>query len=884
MTFYRSELELTIKNGRELDQYAVLAAWILSYLRQRFSDEDGAWPSRAGSFGREVRNTCEAVEALTLYRPDAYADQLVAEAVNWLINLPAKESDPDSRQKWAMHPTRFKALATVHAFDSPTIRTAFKRVLKEQPEDEGDDDIDATQYLKNCVLLDAIQRLSRTDQESLGTPRKMQYLIRTLKKRLTLWSTEQRKLNVRDLSYTIALLVNARQVRLLDPEIERAVESLNDSVDESSSREREDSTRFLYAALQLAAHFRGRGNTDQVLRRYLNGLLFQYLQEDLWREKEIFDHAVLLRILQAYYLNRFEEFRLRILSTMIKRGEIADQAALETTNAELAAVVHSRVEVVIDEKDELSGGYTRDHLFRVGFSFGMHIGADDNDPNHSFRKSSVVIKRSTEDAFTQAVVNYARLTDTARPLFARHSPTPHVIKDGQALSYFLVLEDLANHVTLSDLFRNRIDQAELGSKARILLDHSVENISRAHFQLFESAMLPSDSFPGVQLSRLYFSRIEERLTQAYMPALEVDLVPWNSKTGIDTQGYDPGFVGLKYCLATLQSAGDKLQPAMLGLIHGDLHSRNVMLDKEARVVRFIDMDKLRWSGDYAADLGLLLMDISMYRRIMERERDYSVSGRNIRDDIGLKIADGISIPQLRYPSISRATKLFQERLIEQMSYWAYLHNDATWQERLWLAVATALLERIRYQTESKLAQLLYCEGIRLLHELTLHVQSGVLLPCIPFRYRDSQSGNFEAVTGLPTWCRDDSSIQRIHAALSTLSCGTRFVGSSLEYYVELEGAPSLLLATLAPNPHDGVGPTYHSGRLCLPISRETVANAGLNERDYQDVEAVSPDLGEKELCTVIFCDLDTNVDAVIKAIHKAFDRLLGHPGATSTGA
>lgn len=870
MEYYQAELEDAVRTRLEVDQHAVLAAWIISFLRGRFDDDIDAWPSREGSYGREVRNTCEAVEALHAYHPDSQAAKLVDDAISWLVNLPFRETlEPDARAKWLLHPTRFKTLATVGAFDSSAIRTSFRRLLREQFSEEGLDDGDAPQYLRACVLLETLQRLSRRDQEAFATPPKAQQLARLLRRGLVAWQAGQRKLNARDLSYMAALLIRTRLLRASEPLTEQVVETLNAELSARDEHDGTDPTHWLYAALQLAAQFRFHGDTAQVVRRYLRDLVHQYLEGAVWREKEVFDHALLLRILHAYHAQSFEDFRLRVISCMIRRGEMADRSDHQSIHAELGRVIHDRLEVSISDVDELSGGYTPDTIYKVSFGYGFHLGADDGEGAHAARKSSIVIKKSTEDAFLLATRHYQRLGAEVAALFARHPGTPQVLPTESGMSYFLMLEDLTNLMPFSRLFGKRIDLSLPNARSRILLDHSVENICGTLFTLFESAMLPSDAFPGMQLFRLYFARIEDKLTQAFVRTTQKQHAAGsaNGSASLDLHEADPDFAALKGCLAALLAHADRLQPAMLGLVHGDFHSRNIMLDKEAKEVKLIDMDKLSWSGDYVADVGLLLMDVALYRRLVERHEDHSLNPRDIRKGPDLLIGGETSMLTYLYPAASQATQMFQERLMEQISSWAYHHDDNTWQERLWLATATAMLARVQYQQSAQLAALLYAEAVRLLHELAEHLRSGVLLPCVPFPYRDPQTGALRTMPGLPAWCREREVVQRVHELFAELASGTRLVGQALEYHVTRADGSQAVFATLAPAAAYGSREHFAQLHVRLPAGQwpaQPAAAHWIQAGADRSPEPVNPDTEP-----LFGIDEDTTLAELAEALHTA---------------
>ena len=92
-----------------------------------------------------------------------------------------------------------------------------------------------------------------------------------------------------------------------------------------------------------------------------------------------------------------------------------------------------------------------------------------------------------------------------------------------------------------------------------------------------------------------------------------------------------------------------LQPYALGLAHGDFHARNIMVNTKGDEVKLIDLDKLDWSGDYLADMGNLLTDICIYRRVSEPESDYGLARTEL--SLSKSAEPGLAENALRYPSL-----------------------------------------------------------------------------------------------------------------------------------------------------------------------------------------------------------------------------------------
>ncbi len=185
--------------------------------------------------------------------------------------------------------------------------------------------------------------------------------------------------------------------------------------------------------------------------------------------------------------------------------------------------------------------------------------------------------------------------------------------------------------------------------------------------------------------------------------------------------------GLDYYLAIVNRHATMLQPYALGLAHGDFHARNIMVNPKGDEVKLIDLDKLDWSGDYLADLGNLLTDICIYRRVSEPESDYGLARTEL--SLSKSAEPGLAENALRYPSLGRpATVAFQLHVLEQIDHFAAEIGDMSWKPRLWLAAATALMVRVAFHAEREVAAVLYGEAVRLLHDLARYPGAGAAKP------------------------------------------------------------------------------------------------------------------------------------------------------------
>ncbi|MGZ6388898.1 MAG: phosphotransferase, partial [Ktedonobacterales bacterium] len=437
-----------------------------------------------------------------------------------------------------------------------------------------------------------------------------------------------------------------------------------------------------------------------------------YVRSTIPRQWDLVTHVLVLRLLLAYYgpavLAR------GIAAHLLHDTEHRERMTLET---DLQHVIRDRMLIQLGEIEELSGGFTEDRVFRVPFTYSLPL---PNQPSRARPRAvsqpliSLIVKQSTSSALHTAMKNYNRLSPELQQFFARQPTEAEIYKARDSLTYYLPMEDLYGMRTLYDHL-NEWDQPVMEEMHRELLHTAVERVARVSCTLFETTRGKHIHFPGTQHSRLllsdlYRSRIESKLARG------VNHIPWLKKQLDGFSGPYQRFRSLDHYLNIITAHAPMMEPAYLGLVHGDFHARNIMLDDSCGQPKLIDLDKLSWSGDYLADLGDLIADTCIYRRVSEPEREeYGLPS----DDITLS-ANGVHYPILSRP----ATDELQLALLAALGRFAAKIEDTGWKPRLWLATATGLLRRIAFHTDGDsekdalIVAVLYSEAVRLLDELS----------------------------------------------------------------------------------------------------------------------------------------------------------------------
>ena len=776
---------------------AELGALLLRYLRQGHDPRAGAWVQPGRDEHETLRRTCHAAEVLHRLDLDSDTARMVREAGNWLINLPVRDTHGSGdRHDMRVYPSRFKTLAYLGRFEDHEVRRDFQSLLRKEVgglvRNVGESDI-----LTTCIVLDTLLHLERLGRRhEVCSAEQYGAMIRALRMQLRAWRppsgktrerTAARKSeidNARDLSYVLGLLLHADRENLAPRQVASAVEFLTGIVRHRSTGKGGDLVHALYAALQLAEHVSG----DDAVRPALLALLEQlrgiYAHGETTQRWDLMSHTLVLRLLLTFYGD--DAFTRAVAARFLRAAEERHEAEQNLLEMELQTIVKERMTIQLGKIKELTGGFSDDHVYRVPFSYWFPGPGGDHERRDGLDGrgvTSMIVKRSTRDAFLLATDHYNQLPPSIRNLFVRLPSEAQVYKSGRSSSYFLVMEDLTNLYTFRHLF-NEFDQRAMAEHHRALLERATSLACDAVFDMFRQTRSPRANFPGTQLARLYLSQIEAKLTRA------VARVPW-LKNPLD--GYyanDQRYKGLDYYLGIVTKHAHKLAPRGLGLAHGDYHSRNIMLDRDCQRLKLIDLDKLSYAGDYLGDLATLLQDVSVYRRVSEPERDFGLPRDQIIFAANPNAEAGTVENAVRYLALGRsASLLLQERLLDALERFAAEVDDADWKPRFWLATATAVLMRLAFQREKEPAAVIYAEGVRLLHELSRHLEQGQSLPPLlfPVEWPESPLARGAAPDELPEWAGRSDLLRTLHNALRQLGLRPEYDRGAVRYYAPQAG-------------------------------------------------------------------------------------------------
>jgi hypothetical protein len=563
----------------------------------------------------------------------------------------------------------------------------------------------------------------------------------------------------------------------------------------------------LYAALQLAEHRRGDAAAQAALRGLLCDLRLGYVRQEGIRHWTIGHHTLVMRLLATYY---GEAGLARNIAALFLRKTERDRALKEDAfRRELKAVIRERVAVELGAIQELSGGHTDAQIYRVPFRYWYPMPGSRQASTHyetldGTHAASVIVKRSTNDAFHAATENYRQLPQDLREFFVRQPEESQVSKSDGGSAYYLAMEDLVDYAPFGMLL-DRFDQRRMSDEHHVLLERAVERICQASFALFRQTTVPRTGLAGTHLARLYLSPIEGKLMRA------VRNVPWLKNALQEFTVGEQRYRELDYYLRVVSEHATALQPRALGMAHGDLHAGNILLDADCRQVKLIDLDKLSHTGDYLADLGNLLGDVCVCRRVAQPEADFGLPSAAITFPT-VRGEAGTAENAVRYPALGRpATMALQRLLLDQVGAFASESDirDANWRPRLWLAAATGLLVRLAFEKQKERAAVLYGEATRLLHELCRHLEQGLSLPAVLVPETWPQPPSLRGGTAeTPEWIRRSPALRGVHEGLRRLALHALADHATVTYVATGNGGAPL--AKLAPPGREGIG------RLLLP--------------------------------------------------------------------
>jgi hypothetical protein len=229
---------------------------------------------------------------------------------------------------------------------------------------------------------------------------------------------------------------------------------------------------------------------------------------------------------------------------------------------------------------------------------------------------SVIVKYGPIEEIDRERENYAHLPASIRECFVNIPQASYI--DDKRRRAFVIMADLSRYKTLSDALLKvpQMHEALVNEIGPFLLRMHMGDIhQRRHLQ--EGVLLQLYLLPMQQHVRRIFSYIlENKLLEADKQRYALQL----QRTLLDMIG-------------NLVSRQLELEEFPLACMHGDLHTRNIMVrrvkqrenpERDNEIdFKLIDLEKFQRSGDAALDAGELLVDLELLRapRNVATDRD-----------------------------------------------------------------------------------------------------------------------------------------------------------------------------------------------------------------------------------------------------------------------
>lgn len=748
--------EFTTTGTTESERNTDLAIYLVDLLELRRNLAQGIWSGDTHT--RTLSNTCQAVEALSLINLGSVWGKLVARAVEWLRDLPILRSLPrEDHRPLRIFPSRFKTLAMLRRFHGEDLQSDFADLSAHLDQNTGwmiNVPSELRPELVTMIWLDSLLYLEQTGQDisawRTGRALGLQAVVGAFENWLVPLKTQTkisdestarfRITNEGDASYALDLLLRSQQLTADSEPIQTAFGRLVETIRQRRSGYIRNSD-FIYCGIQLSTHFRQNPMAREAVSTFIREVRERYTNNEYSKEPVSF-HALVLRLLTSYYQ---EHLREDILEThWVRRRQAAARQEADQKlrqQEELGKLLQTRFEIHIGQIDPLSGPRSRNEVFRV--HFGMSTDATDEAGNKMSLSTDalrLIVKKGSLESLTQAIKRYQDLPEDLRLYFAHHTALPQSFSNDPSQPWYLVMEDLAKMIPLSQVLE-QLDLSDTGRSEHEKISRCVTAVStglRAIHRKHQPANGTSD-----QLDRLYILPITERLDRLCQQSAFPALRPF-VEGRFESNGRH--YKKARSYLGALRAFERKLRPPLIGMIHGDCHSRNVMLSMDLRSAKFVDLEGLTLDEDYLVDYAILLEDVAFYRLLPHKDYRGRISWDDIQTNPPGGKPDEIA-NLIRYPAFpleSNAALQFQRELTRHIHEFAVLMGDTYWRERLWLAVAKALIllgsrQMISHTLEHRgqseglrLVLLTYAEAIRLLDELLNYFKTGESLPEIPF--------------------------------------------------------------------------------------------------------------------------------------------------------
>ena len=676
----------------------------------------------------QLRLTCHILEALWLFDLEAMWVTL-DNGISWLVNLSDRPANGDSPEDAAYeHPSRFKTLIWLQQFTYPEIREEFQKLGANLDAEGLLQKAPIEPILASMIYLDSLLLLEESDTIDSKQVIHRDCILSMLNVKVFEWcNSNATDLKEGELSYAFDLLVRSGQYDAKSEIAKFLRDHLGKYIDQHKT-DRPLESDVLYCAIHLVSHFPDDEFVNTVIGRLTTAIHQKYANQDFRRESSSFDPLYMRLLIQL----RGTRLKSEVMNLLLQREyrHLIEVQRHESAHrqATFVQVIKNRIRVTVEEYIPLTGGLTHAEVFRVKFNLHLRGVSEDSSTSYTHINgdfNSMVVKIDTLSDLWTAIDRYEKLPLSIKPYFANHSGPPSLLESSNEGQAALVLEDLTDKYETFRSIVDRYDRLMLSWEQNHKLFTACGTVLRQLFQIYEYSRRPASLYSGYQLYRLYLGAMERSLIEA--AEKHPHFKAWYQGFWLNNK---IRFPGIDYYHSKLERFKDQLRVNQLMLVHGDCHTRNIMIDDCFEYIKLIDLDKISDKGDYIQDIAMMIEDIAIFRFVFDQDYKYCMDPEYITfpaHDTG-GIEDGINYAA----PTSHMVINIQEYILAQVERYAQSIGDTEWRARLWLALTVHLLRLVEKQADIRLASVLYVEAIKLLDTLEYSLENKQMPPGIPF--------------------------------------------------------------------------------------------------------------------------------------------------------
>ena len=761
----------------EIEKNADLALYLLDLLTLRRDPDERIW--RGERHVRTLQATSHVVEALHQLGLSGLTEDLIEPATYWLTHLPlGRDLALEESRALRIYPSRFKTLALLGRFTASGLGPDFAELTHLLNPVTGwiwNAPLDLSPTLVTLIWADTVQSLN---DPGLVEQSQWKKTLNAISIAFEAWATQastalhqaeplpdgqgQRPgeiANSGDASYAFDLLLRTGRLAPTSPRALEVREVLTAAIRQHRLGDLRRSD-LLYVGLHLRAHFPDHPDSQRAVEDFVLEIRERYASHEAAREPVPF-HALVLRLLMAHHGALLPQAVLhKLWQTNRTLAQAQQQEAQQALEYEFSNLVRQSIHIHLGPPHRLTGTRARGEVYRV--RFGLTTEATDergvqlSAPSNTLR---LIIKKGPPEILTRAIERYHHLPEPLQRLFARHTR----LDPQRATAGYLVMQDLADMLPLSealqplDKLAGHERQAQASQAAQI-----IAHLLRALHGYERAPAIISHA----QFTFTYLAPMVRSLNHLSQPGAFPELKQW-LEGPLEVNGW--AYKRPEWYFKQLARYELRLRPPTLSYIHGDCHSRNLMLTHTFGQARFVDIDTLTSGEDYLLDYGLLLEDLLVYQALPYADEPGQIPWDAIQTrrpaSTATTLENWIAYPA--FPGHAEAARWFQRELLGQARRYAEEIEDPYWQQRLWLAIARGLLllasrqlvsqaieprrraEPQKLINDLKLVQVAYAESLRLLHELNEHLESKetLPLPALPFPGEHRPASRPASLTG-----------------------------------------------------------------------------------------------------------------------------------------